>query len=199
MPLAKRKPKNGLSISRTDGCQSMMKSVLDDLQLEPRPKMWQKFDIEEIAHKKFVPPGQMVNGKFYCDVLRQLRENIWRKHPDQQCNNSWILHHNNALVHESLIVWQFLASTKTTVIPHPPYSPDLTTCEFFLFLQLKLKLKGAMFWQHWTDLIELQDVMKTLMQNDFQQWFQSWKFHWDQCRRGLLQRGWRKIEILVGG
>ena len=28
------------------------------------------FHIEGIMHKEFVPPGQMVNGKFYCDVLR---------------------------------------------------------------------------------------------------------------------------------
>jgi hypothetical protein len=31
MPWAKHRPVNGLSISRTDGCQSMIKNVLDDL------------------------------------------------------------------------------------------------------------------------------------------------------------------------
>jgi hypothetical protein len=44
--------------------------------------MWQKFDTEEIVQKEFVPPGQTVNGKFYCDVMRQMRENIRRKRPD---------------------------------------------------------------------------------------------------------------------
>jgi hypothetical protein len=47
-----------------------MKSVLDDLGPEPRPKMWQKFDIEGIVQKEFVPPGHVVNGKFHCVVLR---------------------------------------------------------------------------------------------------------------------------------
>jgi len=42
----------------------------DDLQAEPRPKMWQKFDTEAIVHKEFAPPGQTVNGKLYCHVLR---------------------------------------------------------------------------------------------------------------------------------
>jgi len=56
-----------------------MKSVLDDLRPEPRPKMWQKFDNESLVLKEFVLPGQTVNGKFYCDVLRRLRENIRRK------------------------------------------------------------------------------------------------------------------------
>jgi hypothetical protein len=61
----------------------MTKSFLDDLRPEPGPKMWPKFDIEGIVHKEFVPPGQMVNGKFYCDGLRRLWENIRRKGPDK--------------------------------------------------------------------------------------------------------------------
>jgi hypothetical protein len=61
---------NGLSISRMDGCQSMMKSIPDNLRPEPQLKMWHKFDIEGIVDKEFVLPGQAVNGKFYCDVLR---------------------------------------------------------------------------------------------------------------------------------
>jgi hypothetical protein len=36
----------------------------------PQPKGWQKFNIECIMHKEFVPPGQTVNGKFSCGVLR---------------------------------------------------------------------------------------------------------------------------------
>jgi hypothetical protein len=41
------------------------------------------FDIEGILHKEFVPPGQTVNGKFCCEVLRRLRENIRHQHPDK--------------------------------------------------------------------------------------------------------------------
>jgi hypothetical protein len=31
------------------------------------------------------------------------------------------------------------------IIPHPPYSPDLVPCDFFLFPKMKLKLKGCRF------------------------------------------------------
>jgi hypothetical protein len=40
---------------------------------------------------------------------------------------------------------QFLAKHKMAVIPHPPYSPDLAPCDFFLFPKMKLKLKGRRF------------------------------------------------------
>jgi hypothetical protein len=53
--------------------------VLDDIRPEPRQKMWQKFDIEDIVNKEFVPSGQTVIGKFYCEVLRRLKS----KHPAQ--------------------------------------------------------------------------------------------------------------------
>jgi Transposase. len=33
-------------------------------------------DIEGTVNREFVPPGQTVNEKFYCDILRWLRENF---------------------------------------------------------------------------------------------------------------------------
>jgi hypothetical protein len=154
-----------------DGYQSMMKSVLDDLQWEPQPGMWQKFDNKGIVHKEFVPPGKMVNGKFYCNILRRLRENFRRKRPDWR-KNSWALHHDNALAQASLNVQQFFASIKMTVIPHPPYSLDLATCEFFLFPKMKLKLKGRCYDGIEEIQTESQNV-KTLTWNAFQKCFQS--------------------------
>ena len=71
------------------------------------------FDSKGIVHKEFDPSGQKLTGKFYCDVLRQLRENIWRKRPDKWCNISWARHHHNARAHVLLIVQQFLASMTT--------------------------------------------------------------------------------------
>jgi hypothetical protein len=133
-----------------------------------------------MVHEEFVPPGQMVNGKFCCDVLRQLRENIWCKRPVKWCYNSWALHHDNAPAHALFAVQQILASTKMIVIPHPPYLLDLTTCDFFLFLKMKLKLKGQCYDSIEQIQIKSQNMMK-LMQNDFQNCFLSWKCCWNHC------------------
>jgi len=62
------------------------------------------FDIQGIVHKEFIPLGQTVNGKFYCEVLKQLREGIRRKRPDKWKKNNWFLHHDNAPAHLSLVV-----------------------------------------------------------------------------------------------
>ena len=83
------------------------------------------FDQEGIAHREFVPPGMTVNPDFYCDVLRRLRENVRRKRPQKWQNQNLIIHHDNAPTHRSFKVSWFLTKNNMTVIPHPPYSPDL--------------------------------------------------------------------------
>jgi hypothetical protein len=77
------------------------------------------FDIQGIVHKEFAPPGQTVNGKFYYEFLKRLREDIRRKHPDKWKKNNWFLH-DNAPAKTSLVVRQFLTSKNIVVIPPPP-------------------------------------------------------------------------------
>ena len=100
------------------------------------------FDVRGIVHKEFVPPGQTVNGKFYCEVLRRLRENVRCKQPEMWKNGNWLLHHDNAPAHTSLVMREFLTKNNVTTVPHPAYSPDLAPCDFYVFPKMKLRLKG---------------------------------------------------------
>jgi alpha-L-fucosidase len=79
------------------------------------------FNIQGTVHKEFVPPGQTVNGKFYCEDLKRLMEGIRRKRPDKWKNNNWLLHKDNMPAHTSLVVRQFLTPKNITVIP-PPFT-----------------------------------------------------------------------------
>jgi hypothetical protein len=47
--------------------------------------------------------------------------------------------------HTSVFTQQFLAKHKMAIIRHPPYSPDLAPCDFFVFPKMKFKLKGRRF------------------------------------------------------
>ena len=42
----------------------------------------------------------------------------------------------------SVRLLSLLASEKGNVLNHPPYSPDLSPCDFFLFLRFKKMLSG---------------------------------------------------------
>jgi hypothetical protein len=52
------------------------------------------------------------------------------------------LHHDNALCHALLLVWQFLSYKNITVCS---YSPDLALCDFWLFPKVKMTIKGKRF------------------------------------------------------
>jgi hypothetical protein len=78
------------------------------------------FDIHGIVHNEFIPPGQTVNGMFFCEVLKRPRAGIRRKLQDNLKKNNWVLHHDNAPAYTSPVVRQFLTSKNITVISHSP-------------------------------------------------------------------------------
>ena len=80
------------------------------------------FDIQGIVHKEFIPPGQTVNGKFYCEVLKRLRQGIQHNHRDKWKKNNWFLHHDNAPTHTSLVVWQFQLPKTLQWFPTPLFA-----------------------------------------------------------------------------
>jgi hypothetical protein len=97
------------------------------------------FDYEVVVHNGFVPQGQRVNEEFYLEVLRRLRESIKKKRPESWKAKRWVLHHDNAPAHSSLLVRDFVTKTDTTVIPQPPYSLDLAPAK------MKSTFKGRRF------------------------------------------------------
>jgi len=139
------------------------------------------FNIWGIVHHEFVPEGQTVNAEFYCNVLRRLREDIQRKRPELWCAGNWLLHDDNASSHRALVTREFLAHKGITTLPHPPYSPDLAPCDFFLFPKMKLQLKGRRFDRVEEIQRESQNVLGMLREQDFQHVFQQWQRRWDCC------------------
>ena len=79
--------------------------------------------------------GQTVHQQCYLEVLTSLGESVRRKSPELW-PDKWILHHDNAPAHDNLRVREFLDKNSITKMDHPPYSPDLDTCDFWLFPKL---------------------------------------------------------------
>jgi len=61
--------------------------------------------------------------------------------PEMWENGDWLLHHDNAPTHTSLVVRKFLTKNKVTTVPHPAYSPDVAPHNFYVFPTMKLQLK----------------------------------------------------------
>ena len=160
---------------------------------EPRPKKARQvrsnvkvlltvfFDYNGIVHYEFLPTGRTVNKEYYLEVLRRLREKIRQKRPDLWAEKSWILHHDNAPAHASLLIRSFLAKNGTIVLQQPPYSPDLAPCDFFLFPKMKRTLKGQRF--DTIDIIKQKSwqELKAIPKEAFVKCFEEWKKRWHKC------------------
>ena len=88
------------------------------------------------------PSGHTVTGRFYKNsVLKKVKEFYNKKWPSKGWSGVHLLH-DNASCHKCEVVKSFLASEKVKVLNHPPYSPDLSPRDFFLFPRLKTTLSG---------------------------------------------------------
>lgn len=104
------------------------------------------FDVHGLLVDHSVPPGVTVNGEYYASFIRNhLRPAIRRKRPNLLRDGPIILH-DNAAPHTKRDVIQLLTKEYDwEILEHPPYSPDLSPCDFFWFPRVKVNLRGKRF------------------------------------------------------
>ena len=92
-----------------------------------------------------VPKGRTVTGKFYKNnVLSEVKKHYEKRRPATGIRGLCLIH-DNAAAHKCSLVQDFLEREKVVQLPHPPYSPDLSPCDFFLFPLLKKTLSGRRY------------------------------------------------------
>ena len=125
----------------------------------------------------WVPTGQKVNKEYYVEVLREFRKRFRRKRPALFKSAQWHFQQDNAPVHNSILVTDYLSKMGIKTVPHPPYSPDLTPCDFCLFPQLR----GCRY----KTIEEMKEavtkVIDTLTQEDFHGTFQKLLERYKKC------------------
>jgi histone-lysine N-methyltransferase SETMAR len=107
------------------------------------------------VHKEFVLQGKTVNAEFYKGVMDRLLKCIQWVCPAAFCSRGFFLLHDNVPAHKAASVCQFLNQKNVTTLYHPPYSPDLSPPDYFLFPKLKIKLKGL----HFADVAEIEEAI----------------------------------------
>ena len=88
------------------------------------------------------PSGHTVTGRFFENSVLKKEEFYNKKGPSKVWSGVHLLH-DNASSHKYEVFKSFsLASEKVKVLNHPPFSPDLSPCDFFLFQRLMKMLSG---------------------------------------------------------
>jgi histone-lysine N-methyltransferase SETMAR len=94
-----------------------------------------------------LPRGETITADYYCGVLDRLKAAIIDKRRrliSAGFNNIHFLH-DNARPHTAKKTAEKLKELSFTVLPHPPYSPDLAPSDYYLFSSLKSALRGKKY------------------------------------------------------
>ena len=93
-------------------------------------------------------------------------------------SGQWHFHQDNAPVHNSILVTDYLTKMGIKIVPQPPYRPDLAPCDFLLFP----KLRGCRRYETIEEMKEaVTKVIDTLTQEDFHGAFHKLLERYKKC------------------
>ena len=95
------------------------------------------------------------------------------------------LHRDNAAPHKAHITQTYLDENGIRLMEHPPYSPDLAACDFWLFPKIKSALAGKPF-SRIQDLAKaVHSEMRAMPASEYRECFQKWRMQ--RCIEAALR------------
>ena len=99
----------------------------------------------------------------YCTFYTILTENLGKR----KVFARFVPHQLNAPPHKTKKVNEFLMKKQICVMDYPPYSSNLSPCDYFLFPKLKTAMKGAFHDDVPTIQSAVTQVLKNIPKTDF--------------------------------
>ena len=96
-----------------------------------------------------------------------------KKRPSKGWSGVHLLY-DNASCHKCEVVKSFLASEKVEVLNRPPYSPDLSPYDFFLFPRLKKMLSGNKYTSRSSLGSAIYQCLQQIPKEDYLSAFRDW-------------------------
>lgn len=127
------------------------------------------------------PSGRSITGTFYKNnVLKKVKNYYLKRRPKTGIRHICLIH-DNAPAHKSKIVQDYLLQETINQLPHPPYSPDLSPCDFFLFPRLKKMLSGRRYNSRNALGSAIYQCLNSIPKADYFSAFRSWIARLEKC------------------
>ena len=94
------------------------------------------WDARGVIFIHYLQKGRIINGEYHANLLRRSSDKIEKKR-SHLVKKKMLFYQNNAPVHTTIIAIAKINELKFKLLPHAPYSPDLTRSDYFLFPNLK--------------------------------------------------------------
>lgn len=102
------------------------------------------WDAQGVIMTDYLEKGATINKEYYSEELKQLREELKRKHRGKLSKGVLLLQ-DNAPPHTAQLSVTTASQSGFELLHHPAYSPDLAPSDFYLFPLLKESLRGKKF------------------------------------------------------
>ena len=127
------------------------------------------------------PSDHTITGRFYKNsVLKKVKEFYNKKQPSKGWSGVHLLH-DNASSNKCEVVKSFLASEKVKVLNHPPYTPDLSPCDFFLFPRPKKMLSGNKYTSRSSLGSAIYQCLLQIPKEDYLSAYRDWVKRLQKC------------------
>ena len=93
-----------------------------------------------------------------------------------------LLHHDNAPSHSSRVILDTIKELDIEILPHAPYSPDLAICNFWLFPNLKNKLRDEKYESREELRRAVDRYLRDMSRDGLHHVFRAWVERWDKCK-----------------
>ena len=146
---------------------------------EPKFMFTVFFKRSGVLHISKLDRGKTINHQSYIDdTLKPLIEGIKKQRPEYGCKNLKI-HHDNARPHIHQDVVTLLEAEKFTIMGHPPYSPDLAPCDFWLFSYIKERLGDHTTAESLQS--EITEIVACIPRKEWERTFDKWLERMELC------------------
>ena len=105
------------------------------------------WDAHAVLFIDYLEKGKTINSERYIGQLMRLKNEIGEKRL-QMKKKKVLFHQDNAPCHKSLATMAKLNELSFELLPHPPYSPDLASSDYYLFAELKKMFQGKRFYSN---------------------------------------------------
>ncbi|CAH1962937.1 unnamed protein product [Acanthoscelides obtectus] len=128
--------------------------------------------------KKMVATFVAVTADWYTTIcLPKVITELRKINPERRI----ILHQDNASSHTAQQTRQYLTEENVELLDHPPYSPDLSSNDFFTFPKIKNRLRGQRYQSPEEAVDAFKNAVLDLPANKWNKCFENWFERMQMC------------------
>ncbi len=140
------------------------------------------FDAQGLIYYEYIQRPMTVNQQVFQGILRRFDAAHSRRHPRAFVNGHKFIHMDNAPAHNAGYTLTLLRILGWTRLPHPPYSPDLAPCDFWLFGRVKKHIRGTRFRSIQALKAAVEDEIGEIPSAEYKRAIlHSWPQRWRKC------------------